>query len=183
MTTAILFVAGLVLLVGGAEGDGARREPPRDRPRREPARRGADRGRVRDQRPGLAVGVSSAVGGSADIALGNVVGSNIANVLLVLGLAALVMPVTTGIQLVRREVPLMIATSIMLWLMAIGGEINRLEGVLLLAGIFAYTAYVVRASRRRRRPSGSSSPRSSAQTPRWDRGSRRSTSCSSWSGS
>jgi cation:H+ antiporter len=87
--------------------------------------------------PELAVGVSSALAGQADIALGNVVGSNIANVLLV-----------PGVRVVRREVPLMIAASVALWLMALSGEIDRLEGVLLVAGILAYTAYLVRASRR-----------------------------------
>jgi cation:H+ antiporter len=98
--------------------------------------------------PELAVGVSSALAGQADIALGNVVGSNIANVLLVLGVAALVTPVVAGVRVVRREVPLMIAASVVLWLMALSGEIDRLEGVLLVAGILAYTAYLVRASRR-----------------------------------
>jgi cation:H+ antiporter len=98
--------------------------------------------------PELAVGVSSALAGQADIALGNVVGSNVANVLLVLGVAALVTPVVAGVRVVRREVPLMIAASVALWLMALSGEIDRLEGVLLVAGILAYTAYLVRASRR-----------------------------------
>ena len=147
-TTAILFVAGLVLLVAGAEVmvRGASRLATALGV--SPLVVGLTVVAFGTSAPELAVGISSAVGGNADIAVGNVVGSNIANVLLVLGLAALVMPVTTGIQLVRREVPLMIAASIVLWLMAIGGEINRLEGVLLLTGIFAYTAFLVRASRR-----------------------------------
>ncbi len=98
--------------------------------------------------PELAVGISSAFAGQADIALGNVVGSNIANVLLVLGLAALLAPVVTGMRIVRREVPLMIAASALLWLMALGRQIDRLEGILLVAGIVAYTAFLVRSSRR-----------------------------------
>jgi len=98
--------------------------------------------------PELAVGISSALAGQPDIALGNVVGSNIANVLLVLGLAALLAPVVTGMRIVRREVPLMIAASALLWLMALGRQIDRLEGILLVAGIVAYTAFVVRSSRR-----------------------------------
>jgi cation:H+ antiporter len=98
--------------------------------------------------PELAVGVSSALAGQPDIALGNVVGSNIANILLVLGLAALVTPVVSGLRVVRREVPLMIAASGALWLMAIGGQIDRLEGALLFLGILGYTAFLVRSSRR-----------------------------------
>lgn len=98
--------------------------------------------------PELAVGISSAFAGQPDIALGNVVGSNIANVLLVLGLAALLAPVVTGVRIVRREVPLMIAASALLWLMALGRQIDRLEGILLVAGIVAYTAFLVRSSRR-----------------------------------
>jgi cation:H+ antiporter len=98
--------------------------------------------------PELAVGISSALLGEPDIALGNVVGSNIANILLVLGLASLVAPVVVGLRVVRREVPLMIGASVALWLMAIGGQIDRLEGALLFAGIIAYTVFLVRSSRR-----------------------------------
>jgi cation:H+ antiporter len=98
--------------------------------------------------PELAVGVSSALAGQPDIALGNVVGSNIANILLVLGLAALVTPVVAGLRVVRREVPLMIAASGALWLIALGGQIDRLEGALLFAGIIAYTMFLVRSARR-----------------------------------
>ncbi len=147
-TTGLLFVGGLVLLVGGAEVmvRGASRLA--SALGVSPLVVGLTVVAFGTSAPELAVSVSSAVGGSADIAVGNVVGSNIANVLLVLGLAAMVMPVAAGVQLVRREVPLMIAASIALWLMAIGGEITRLEGVLLCVGIVVYTVFLVRASRR-----------------------------------
>ncbi len=98
--------------------------------------------------PELAVGVSSAFAGQPDIALGNVVGSNIANILLVLGLAALAAPVVAGIRVVQREVPLMIAASVLLWLMALSGQIDRLEGAILFAGIIAYTVFLARSTRR-----------------------------------
>ncbi len=147
LVTAVLFVAGLVLLVGGAEVmvRGASRLA--TTLGISPLVVGLTVVAFGTSSPELAVGVASAVGGNADIALGNVVGSNIANILLVLGLAALVMPVTTGIRIVRREVPIMIAASLALWLMAAAGSIGRLEGVLLLAAILAYTIYLVRASR------------------------------------
>jgi cation:H+ antiporter len=62
--------------------------------------------------PELAVGISSAVAGQPDIALGNVVGSNIANVLLVLGLAALLAPVVAGLRIVRRELPMIAGSAL-----------------------------------------------------------------------
>jgi cation:H+ antiporter len=98
--------------------------------------------------PELAVGVTSAIAGEPDIALGNVVGSNIANVLLVLGLAALVTPLAAGTRVVTREVPVMIAASLAFWLMALGGQVTRLEGLVLVAGIVVYTVVLVRSSRR-----------------------------------
>jgi cation:H+ antiporter len=148
LTTALLFIVGLALLVGGAEVmvRGASRLA--TALGISPLVVGLTVVAFGTSAPELAVGVSSALGGNADIALGNVVGSNIANILLVLGIAALVMPVATGIRLVRREVPLMIAASIALWLLAIGGEVTRVEGLLLVVGIVAYAALVIRASRR-----------------------------------
>ncbi len=98
--------------------------------------------------PELAVGVASALGGEPDIAVGNVVGSNIANVLLVLGLAALVTPLAAGIRVVRREVPIMIAASLVFWLMALSGSIQRIEGLFLVAAIVVYTVSLVRGARR-----------------------------------
>jgi cation:H+ antiporter len=98
--------------------------------------------------PELAVGISSAYAGEPDIALGNVVGSNIANILLVLGLAAVLQPVVAGVRVVRREVPIMIGASLGLWLVAVSGQIDRLEGLLLIVGILAYLTFLVRSSRK-----------------------------------
>lgn len=146
--TLVLFVVGLVALVAGAEilVRGASRLATELGV--SPLVVGLTVVAFGTSAPELAVGVSSAFAGQPDIALGNVVGSNIANILLVLGVAALVTPVVCGARVVRREVPLMIAASALLWLMALGGQIDRLEGILLVAGIVAYTAYLVRSSRR-----------------------------------
>lgn len=146
--TLVLFVVGLGALVGGAEVlvRGASRLATTVGV--SPLVVGLTVVAFGTSAPELAVGISSALAGQPDIALGNVVGSNIANVLLVLGLAAMVVPVVTGMRLVRREVPLMIAASAFLWLMTLGGQIGRLEGILLVAGILAYTAFLVRSSRR-----------------------------------
>jgi cation:H+ antiporter len=105
--------------------------------------------------PELAVTVLSTCGETPqpDIAVGNVVGSNIANVLLVLGLAAAFAPLVVSHHLVRIGVPLMIAVSVLMLVMGLDGRINRLEGILLVLGSVTYTAVAVTYSRRRHRAS------------------------------
>ena len=98
--------------------------------------------------PEMAVSVKAAVTGQADIAYGNVVGSNIFNVLFILGLSALVAPLLVDRQLMRRDVPIMIGTSLILLALAFDGRIGRLDGALLFAGIVAYTVYSVVKSRK-----------------------------------
>jgi cation:H+ antiporter len=98
--------------------------------------------------PELAVGVRAALADHADIAVGSVVGSNIFNILGVLGLAALLFPIRVAASLVRLEVPLMIGVSVLLLALALDGRIGRIEGVVLAAGIVTYTVFAIRASRR-----------------------------------
>ncbi len=99
--------------------------------------------------PELAVSVQSALDGQADIALGNVVGSNIANVLLVLGLSAVVGGgLIVAQRIVRIDVPLMVLVSAVTWLMALDGTISRFDGILLVAGLIVYTTWTVLAARR-----------------------------------
>lgn len=98
--------------------------------------------------PELAVSLQGAVGGQPDIAVGNVVGSNIANVLLILGASALIAPLAVSRQLVRVDVPLMVGASLLLVALAQDGRVGRLEGVLLVAGVVAYLALQVRLGRR-----------------------------------
>ena len=98
--------------------------------------------------PELAVSVQSALAGNADIALGNVVGSNIFNVLFILGLSALIVPLVVSSRLIRWDVPLMIVASVLLLLLGLDGRIGRLDGLLLFSGLLAYTVWCVRQSRR-----------------------------------
>jgi len=100
--------------------------------------------------PELAVSIKAGFAGQADIAMGNVVGSNIFNVLFVLGVAALIVPLVVSKQLVRLEVPLLIGVSVLLLVLALDGNISRYDGLLLFAGIVAYTAFTVRQSRKAR---------------------------------
>jgi cation:H+ antiporter len=101
--------------------------------------------------PELAVSLQSAWLAKPDLALGNVVGSNIFNILFVLGISALVTPMVVDQQVVRREVPLLIGVSLGAWMLCLDGQVSRLDGVLLAAGAVAYTVFAIRASRRAQR--------------------------------
>lgn len=98
--------------------------------------------------PELAVSVQSALAGNADIALGNVVGSNIFNVLFILGLSALIVPLVVSSRLIRLDVPLMILASVLLLLLGVDGRIGRLDGMMMFSGLLAYIFWCVRQSRR-----------------------------------
>ena len=98
--------------------------------------------------PELVVSVQAALSGQPDIALGNVVGSNIFNILFILGASALVTPLVVHQQLVRFDVPLLIALSGLVLLLGWDGAIGRLDGLLLFAGLIVYTVWGIVASRR-----------------------------------
>ena len=97
--------------------------------------------------PEMAVSVAAAFEGEAEIALGNIVGSNIFNILVVLGLSALAAPIAVAREVIREQTPIMIGVSVLMLLFALNGVIGRLEGVLLFLGILAYTTVLVRRSR------------------------------------
>lgn len=100
--------------------------------------------------PELAVSLQSALNGQPDLAVGNVVGSNILNVLLILGLSALITPLIVAQQLVRLDVPLMIGASVLVWVLALNGAISQPEGALLFALMLAYVVFLIWQSRRER---------------------------------
>jgi cation:H+ antiporter len=98
--------------------------------------------------PELAVSLGAVADGQTEIAVGNVVGSNILNVLLILGLSALITPLVVDVQLIRQEVPIMIAASLVLLVMSLDGVVARIDGALLVAALGAYTVFLIRQSRR-----------------------------------
>jgi len=98
--------------------------------------------------PEMAVSVSSAWSGSAEIAVGNVVGSNICNVLLILGLSAVAASLVVQKQLVRFDIPIMIFLSLLVLAMGLDKDISRLDGAILFTGIVAYTVFLIREARR-----------------------------------
>lgn len=98
--------------------------------------------------PEMAVSASAVLGGQTDIAVGNVVGSNIFNVLFILGVSALIVPLVVHHQLIRQEVPIMLGASLLLLAFGLDGAIDLWEGVTLLVLMLAYTAFLVIQSRR-----------------------------------
>jgi cation:H+ antiporter len=97
--------------------------------------------------PEVAVSVGAALGGQTDIAVGNVVGSNIFNVLFILGISAVITPLVVHSQIIRQEVPIMIGASLILAVMIFGGQLSRIESALLLVLLVAYVVFLVRQSR------------------------------------
>ncbi len=98
--------------------------------------------------PEMAVSVQSSLAGQADIAVGNVVGSNIFNVLFILGVSAIITPLIVQQQLIRLDVPIMIGVSLVTYFMSVDGVIGRFEGFLLFVGIIAYTIFLIIQSRK-----------------------------------
>jgi cation:H+ antiporter len=148
MTTLLFFVLGLVALVAGAEL----------------LVRGASKLALSfgisplvvgltvvafgTSAPEMAVSVQAALSGQVDIALGNVVGSNIFNVLFILGLSALIIPLLVARQLIRQEVPIMIGASLLLFALAWDGGISRYDAALMFGLLLAYTVFLIWQSRR-----------------------------------
>jgi cation:H+ antiporter len=98
--------------------------------------------------PEMAVSIDAALSGKVDLAMGNVVGSNIFNVLFILGASALITPLLVAQQLIRQEVPIMIGVSLLLILLVIDRNVGRVDGFVFLVLLAAYTTFLVRQSRR-----------------------------------
>jgi len=147
MMQALLFVAGLAALVGGAEL----------------LVRGASRLALSfgisslvvgltvvafgTSAPEMTVSVGAVLNGQTGLALGNVVGSNIFNVLGILGLAAVIMPLAVNLQVIRQEMPIMIGVALLVILLSQDGRIGLADGVLLTGLLLAYTVFLVVQSR------------------------------------
>lgn len=98
--------------------------------------------------PELVVSLQSSLRGQPDMALGNVVGSNIFNILFILGVSALIIPLQVSQQLVRFDVPLMIGLSLLVAAMGWDGAIGRWDGLVLTGGLIAYTSWGIVQSRK-----------------------------------
>lgn len=98
--------------------------------------------------PEFAVSVGAALSGENDVALGNVVGSNIVNVLLILGASAVVGGLVVSARIIRLDIPIMIGVGLLALVMSLDNRIGRVDGAILFGGIIVYTVWLIRAARR-----------------------------------
>jgi cation:H+ antiporter len=102
--------------------------------------------------PEMAVSTMTSLAGEADIAVGNVVGSNIFNVLFILGVSALVSPLIVAQQLIRLDVPIMIGVSILALVFGLDGSISRVDGIILFTLALLYTIFLIYQGRKESNP-------------------------------
>jgi len=91
--------------------------------------------------PELVVSVISSIKGKSMIAVGNVIGSNICNIALILGMAALLNPLTSDQCVIKRDIPIMLGISLYLLVLTIDSNLGRIEGATLFAGVIGYTLF------------------------------------------
>jgi cation:H+ antiporter len=98
--------------------------------------------------PEMAVSTGAVLAGQSDVAVGNVVGSNIFNILVILGLSAMIVPLSVHVQVIRQEMPIMLGSAVLFMALGLDGRISMAEGALLLGLLIAYTIFLVVQARR-----------------------------------
>jgi cation:H+ antiporter len=98
--------------------------------------------------PELAIGIGASVSGNPGLAVGNIVGANLINILLILGLSAVLVPIALDRATLRFNLPAMTLAALLLLVLSIDGVLTRPDGIVMLLGALAYTAGLVRISRR-----------------------------------
>lgn len=98
--------------------------------------------------PEMAVSVGAVAAGQGDVAVGNVVGSNIFNVLVILGLSALIVPLVVHVQVIRQEMPIMLGSAVLIMAFGMDGKLSLIEGAILFLLLIVYTAFLVIQARR-----------------------------------
>jgi cation:H+ antiporter len=119
--------------------------------------------------PELAVSIRAVTPGSTAVAVGNVLGSNILNVLLILGASAVLRPLVVHSQMIRQEVPIMIGASVLLLVLILDGSLGRWDGALLLTLLAGYTIFLIRQSRAETRETREEFAAAAASERGWDR--------------
>ena len=127
--TLLLFVAGLLALIGGAELFLKAVDHFGLKWGVSPVIMGLTVVAFATGAPELAVSIKAATSGSADLVLGNIIGSNIANILLILGITSLISPLNITKRVVNIDVPIVIGASALLFLLAYDGELNIVDGI------------------------------------------------------
>lgn len=146
--TIILFITGLLLLIAGAELLVKGASGIALNFRISPLVVGLTVVAFGTSSPELAVGIESSLTGKEGITFGTVVGSNIFNILFILGISAVILPLSVSKKLLRMDVPFMITLSVVLLFLSLNGVLSRIEGIILTAGLIIYTTFLIVGSRR-----------------------------------
>lgn len=150
MSTIISLIVGLALLVAGAEFLVRGSASLALRLGIQPLVIGLTIVALGTSSPELLVSVKAALQNSPGLSLGNVIGSNICNIALILGIAAVIRPIEVHRQLLRLDIPVMVVSSIVLCLFLLNGILERWEGALLFAALLAYVGYSIIKARQMR---------------------------------
>lgn len=147
-TTILLFLAGLVILILGADllVRGASRLAAAFGV--SPLAIGLTIVAIGTASPEIAVSLQAAANGQGDLTLGNVLGSNIFNLLFILGITAIAAPIVIAEQLIRKDAPVMLGVSLLALALSLDGNLGWLDGAILLIGLVVYTIFALRQSRR-----------------------------------
>tara|TARA_B100001765_G_scaffold80185_1_gene49074 strand:+ start:1937 stop:2869 length:933 start_codon:yes stop_codon:yes gene_type:complete len=116
--------------------------------------------------PELAASMAAAVGSHTDLILGNVVGSNISNIGMVIGVCAVVSPLVVKRATTRKEIPIMIGVSLLLIAISVDGEISQYDGIMLVVGLIAFTAYTLSRAKKERNEEAEDSATTKTSIPR-----------------
>ena len=102
--------------------------------------------------PEMAVSISGALSGSADVAIGNVVGSNTFNILAILGLSAAISGLSIEQRLLKFDIPVLILITVVVYVLILNDVVGRIEGAVLFLGVIAYTGWLLRGARKGESP-------------------------------
>jgi cation:H+ antiporter len=98
--------------------------------------------------PEIAVSLQAAVNGQGDLTLGNVLGSNIFNVLFILGVTSILAPIVIAEQLIRKDAPIMLGVSLLAFTLSVDGNLGLWDGLIMISGLVFYTVFALRQSRK-----------------------------------
>ena len=145
--TILLFIAGLVILIFGADllVRGASRLAAAFGV--SPLVIGLTIVAIGTASPEIAVSLQAAANSQGDLTLGNVLGSNIFNILFILGITSIVAPIVIAEQLIRKDAPIMLGVSLLTFLLASDGNLSAMDGVILFLFLVAYTIFALKQSR------------------------------------
>ena len=116
--------------------------------------------------PELAASMAAAVGSHTDLILGNIVGSNISNIGMVIGVCAVVSPLVVKRTTTRKEIPIMIGVSLLLIAISVDGEISQYDGIMLVVGLIVFTAYTLSRAKKERDEEAENSATTKTSIPR-----------------